>query len=65
MTSRYGDARDPIRKIVGDEIADQCKPLWGLDEEKELNGVWRDTGVKNMWSMMGMCYNTRAGPMVY
>lgn len=49
----FGDARDPIRKIVGDEIINQCKPLWGLDEEAELNGVWRDTGVKNLWSMMG------------
>jgi len=49
----YGDVRDPIKKILADELADQCKPLWGLDEEMELNGVWRDTGIKNLWSMMG------------
>jgi len=49
----YGDAREPIRKICGDEIGDKCGRIWGLNEEREINGVWRDLGVPNLWSMMG------------
>jgi len=49
----YGDARDPIRKICGDDIGDKCKRIWGLNDEKEINGVWRDLGIPNLWSMMG------------
>jgi len=42
-----------MQKIIGNEIKDKCKPIWGLDEEKELRGVWRDLGIPNLWSMMG------------
>jgi len=49
----YGDARDPIRKICGDEIGDKCTPLWGLDEEQEILGTCRYVGIPNLWVMMG------------
>ncbi|OBZ79359.1 putative indole-3-pyruvate monooxygenase YUCCA8 [Grifola frondosa] len=42
-----------IAKIVGEKVASQIKPLWGLNEEGELRTVWRDTGVPNLWFMMG------------
>lgn len=42
-----------MRRICGDEVADQCKRIWGLDKEGELNGCWRDVGIPNMWFMMG------------
>jgi len=48
-----GDPREQIRKVCGDEVADKCKAIWGLDEEGELNGVWRDLGVPGLWYMMG------------
>lgn len=49
----YGDVRDPIRKICGDEIVDRCTPIWGLDKEQEMVGIWRYLGVRNLWTMMG------------
>ncbi|KAJ6515648.1 hypothetical protein C8R45DRAFT_957213 [Mycena sanguinolenta] len=48
-----GDVRDNIRKVCGDELADKCKPIWGLDEEGEINGCWRDLGIPGLWYMMG------------
>ncbi|KAJ3574757.1 hypothetical protein NP233_g1540 [Leucocoprinus birnbaumii] len=45
----FGDSRAAIRTICGNEVANNTKPLWDLDSEGETNGVWRDTGVKNMW----------------
>jgi len=49
----YGDPREPMQKIVGDEIKKKCKPIWGLDKEHEIYGVWRDLGIPHLWSMMG------------
>ncbi|KAJ6539575.1 hypothetical protein B0H19DRAFT_1213485 [Mycena capillaripes] len=48
-----GDVRDNIRKVCGDQIADTCKPIWGLDEDGEIQGCWRDLGLPGLWYMMG------------
>ena len=48
------DAHYGIRRICGDEVADKCKPLWGMDEEGEINGCWKDMGVPGLWYIMGM-----------
>ncbi|KAJ7068507.1 hypothetical protein C8F01DRAFT_1247008 [Mycena amicta] len=48
-----GDVRDNIRKVCGDNIADKCKPIWGLDAEGEIQGCWRDLGIPGLWYMMG------------
>ncbi|KAJ7730607.1 hypothetical protein DFH07DRAFT_848634 [Mycena maculata] len=48
-----GDARNGVRKICGDEIGDQCKQIWGLNDEGEIHGAWRDLGVPGLWYMIG------------
>ncbi|KAJ7090179.1 hypothetical protein C8R44DRAFT_818281 [Mycena epipterygia] len=48
-----GEARDGVRKICGDEIGTQCKKIWGLNDEGEINGAWRDLGVPGLWYMIG------------
>jgi hypothetical protein len=53
---RYGGQREAIRNGVGDEITGKCKPLWGLDEEKEIRGVWRDLDIPHLWAMMGIIF---------
>ncbi|KAJ7502224.1 hypothetical protein B0H11DRAFT_1907342 [Mycena galericulata] len=47
----YSDAVEHIRSICGDSVAKKCKTLWGLDSEGEIQGVWRDTGIKNLCYM--------------
>ena len=49
----YGDGREPIREIVGEEIGKQLTPIWGLDDEGELRSCWKEMGAENMWLMMG------------
>uniref|UniRef100_A0A0W0FNY1 Flavin-containing monooxygenase n=1 Tax=Moniliophthora roreri TaxID=221103 RepID=A0A0W0FNY1_MONRR len=49
----YGDARTLIRKICGDEVCDKLRPVWGLNEEGEINGIWRNIGHPGLWYMMG------------
>ena len=38
---------------MGDKIADQCGPIWGIDEEGEIKGTYRENGVANFWVMAG------------
>ncbi|KAF7345177.1 Flavin-containing monooxygenase YUCCA3 [Mycena sanguinolenta] len=47
------DARDTVRKVCGDAVADRCGRIWGLNAEGEVNGAWRDLGVPGLWYMMG------------
>jgi hypothetical protein len=49
-----GELKGPVRQVCGDEIADKCKQIWGLNEEGEINGCWRDLGFPGLWYMMGM-----------
>jgi len=49
----YGDARDPMRSILGPELGARLKPIWGLDPEGEIKGAWRDIGIPRAWCMMG------------
>ncbi|KAI0320568.1 FAD/NAD(P)-binding domain-containing protein [Amylostereum chailletii] len=49
----YTNVREPIHKICEPDIADGVKTIWGLDEEGEINGAWRDTGVDGLYVMMG------------
>ncbi|WVQ84769.1 hypothetical protein IAT38_006926 [Cryptococcus sp. DSM 104549] len=53
LATGFSNTIDSVRKIVGEEIASKVKPIWGMDEEGELNSAWRDTGVKNLWITIG------------
>lgn len=46
LTSRtgYKGLRESIRTLMGDETIDRTCPVWGFDEEGEINGVCRPTG---------------------
>ncbi|WP_101523528.1 hypothetical protein [Nocardioides houyundeii] len=44
---------ETARRLLGDEVADRCGPVWGLDEEGELQGVWRRSGYDGLWFMGG------------
>jgi cation diffusion facilitator CzcD-associated flavoprotein CzcO len=48
-----GNATDYLRKICGDKVADNSKPIWGLDDEGEIKGCWRDLGLPGLWFMLG------------
>ncbi|KAK6992953.1 flavin-containing monooxygenase [Favolaschia claudopus] len=49
----FGDAREGLRKVFGDELREKCKKIWGLNEEGEINGAWRDLGIPGLWYMTG------------
>ncbi|EPQ61345.1 FAD/NAD P-binding domain-containing protein [Gloeophyllum trabeum ATCC 11539] len=49
----FDDARDAVIRVLGSDYKEKLKPLWGLGKDGELNGVWRDFGVPNLWYLMG------------
>ena len=42
-----------MRRILGPEAGARLKPVWGLDAEGEIRGLWRDLGIPRAWFMMG------------
>lgn len=49
----YEAVQDAIRGLCEPDIAAKIKPVWGLDDECEINSAWRDCGVENLWIMLG------------
>ncbi|CAI6088274.1 unnamed protein product [Clonostachys chloroleuca] len=50
---------DSVRSALGDKIANQCDPIWGIDEEGEFKGAYRECGVPNLWIFVGYLPYTR------
>ncbi|KEQ68491.1 FAD/NAD(P)-binding domain-containing protein [Aureobasidium namibiae CBS 147.97] len=55
LATGYDNMRTSCRKILGDEIADHVSDVWDLDDEGELNGMWRPSGHPSgkFWYMGG------------
>jgi cation diffusion facilitator CzcD-associated flavoprotein CzcO len=57
----FPNMRDTIRPIVGDGLADQLTVVWGLDDEGEINGLYRPSGHPKLWFMGGGFQDSRWG----
>jgi hypothetical protein len=58
----YGDARSAcVNLIKNADLHDKIRPIWGLDDEGELNGSYREIGVSGeegsavagLWCIIG------------
>lgn len=49
MLSRYGGPCDSLRDVCGVQVTDKVKLTWGLTEEGEVSGIWRDSGHDGVW----------------
>ncbi|KAK2762373.1 flavin-containing monooxygenase [Colletotrichum kahawae] len=55
----FSNLNDSIRDTLGPKVANQVGQVWGVDEEGEYRGAFRETGVKNLWIMVGFLPMTR------
>jgi hypothetical protein len=46
-TGFTGNMRTDVAKIFGEDVAESVRDFWGLDEEGELKGAFRETGRKS------------------
>lgn len=49
----YTGVRDAVRPIVGEDVTGHIGPIWGLDDEGEIRGVYRPSGVPRLWFTAG------------
>ena len=51
----YGDPRQPMRDILGkdSEVGKRLPRVWGLTEEGEISGCWKELNTPNLWLIMG------------
>lgn len=45
----YENMRTQARIMFGDDVADKCKDVWGLNEEGEWRTIWQDSGHPGFW----------------
>lgn len=55
----FSNTIDSVRETLGAEIANRCGPIWGIDEEGEFKTAYRESGVQNLWLMVGYLPYTR------
>ncbi|KAJ2924869.1 hypothetical protein H1R20_g12243, partial [Candolleomyces eurysporus] len=48
-----GDGRSALARVLERDVIEKCPPLWGLTNEGEVRGCYKEIGSKNLWSMMG------------
>ncbi|KAJ9648572.1 hypothetical protein H2199_001427 [Coniosporium tulheliwenetii] len=53
LATGYDNMRTSLRKAFGDEVADRCKDVWDLDDEGEINAMWRPSGHPGVFFMGG------------
>lgn len=51
---RFDDVRVLLRQLIGDELSAKVQPIWELDDEGEIRGVYRALdAAPNMWPILG------------
>ena len=53
LATGYEGQAAEARRILGDDVGDRMGPVWGFDEEGELQGMWRPTGQQGLWFLAG------------
>jgi putative flavoprotein involved in K+ transport len=59
LATGYQNMRESARVLLGDDVADRCQPVWGLDHEGELRTIWRRSGHPGLWFMGGNLQQAR------
>lgn len=49
----FQNAKEGVRPLLKPAVADKLKPVWSLNEEGELNSVFRNSGVEGLYFAMG------------
>ncbi|RSH90305.1 hypothetical protein EHS25_001639 [Saitozyma podzolica] len=55
----YTGFPDCVRDTVGEKYAGTFNPVWGMDEEGEIKGVCRESGIPNLFFMVGALAGSR------
>ena len=59
IAAGYKNMSESVRALLGDAVADNVGPVWGLDDEGEVRAMWRPTGQPGFWLMGGSLQQCR------
>ncbi|KAI5123912.1 hypothetical protein M0805_005728 [Coniferiporia weirii] len=59
LATGYGNAREHVRTLVSADVAGRLSPVWSLNDEGEINSVFRYSGVPGLYFTMGNFNQTR------
>jgi putative flavoprotein involved in K+ transport len=63
LATGYEGMQETARALLGDDVAERCGPVWGLDSEGELRTVFRRSGQSGLWftggNLQASRYNSR------
>lgn len=49
MATGFENMVETARDVLGDDVADACGQVWGLDDGNELHSMWRPSGFPHLW----------------
>lgn len=55
----FSNTIDSIRSTLGEDIASRVGPIWGVDEEGEFKTAFKESGVENLWILVGFLASAR------
>lgn len=53
LATGYDNMKTSVEKALGPEEASRCKDVWDLDDEGEVNAMWRPSGHPGLWFFGG------------
>lgn len=54
VRARFDDVRVLVRQLLGDEVGARVPPIWDLDDEGEIRGVYRELrAAPGVWPILG------------
>lgn len=53
LATGFDNMKTSVEKALGPEEASRCKDVWDLDDEGEVNAMWRPSGHPGLWFFGG------------
>ncbi|GAA5838994.1 hypothetical protein JCM11251_007848 [Rhodosporidiobolus azoricus] len=59
MATGYTSQRETVRRVISDDVAERLGNVWGQDQQGEIPGVWRYSGVPRFYLQSGNLFQAR------
>jgi len=59
LATGFENMQEGVRALLGDTAAERVGPIWGLDQDEQMCGMWRRTGQDHLWIMGGALIEAR------
>ena len=50
---RYGDLKDYITQVIGEEEGKKVYKIWGINDEGDFISIAKEVGIPGLWYLSG------------